>query len=37
MLDFDPLSLPEVARNSRQRCYDCKKGLIAALRAAHIS
>lgn len=34
MLDFDPLSLPEVARNSRQRCYDCKKGLIAALRAA---
>ncbi len=33
MLDFDPLSLPEVAANSRERCYGCKKGLIAALRA----
>ena len=31
-LDFDPLSLPEVSINSRERCYGCKKGLIAALR-----
>ncbi|MGE9984186.1 PP-loop family protein [Desulfovibrio sp. SGI.169] len=33
MLDFDPLALPEVARNSRERCHGCKKELIAALRA----
>lgn len=31
-VDFDPLPLPEVARNDRQRCYACKRGLVAALR-----
>ena len=34
LVDFDPLALPEVAANSRGRCYGCKKGLITALRAA---
>jgi len=29
---FDPLPLPEVAVNSRERCYACKRGLIRALR-----
>ena len=28
LVDFDPLALPEVAANSRERCYGCKKGLI---------
>lgn len=28
---FDPLSIPEVRHNSRERCYGCKKGLIAAV------
>lgn len=34
LVDFDPLALPEVAANSRERCYGCKKGLIATLRMA---
>ncbi|SCM73121.1 conserved hypothetical protein [uncultured Desulfovibrio sp.] len=34
VVDFDPLSLPEVATNSRQRCYACKTGLLAAIGAA---
>lgn len=29
----DPLPLPEVAANSRERCYACKRGLIASMRA----
>lgn len=29
---YDPLALPEVASNSRERCYACKRGLLAALR-----
>jgi uncharacterized protein len=29
---YNPLPLPEVAANSRQRCYDCKRGLIAVVR-----
>lgn len=31
---YDPLPLPEVAANSRERCYACKRALIAAMRAA---
>lgn len=31
---YDPLALPEVAANSRERCYACKRGLLAALRQA---
>lgn len=31
---YDPLALPEVAANSRERCYACKRGLLAALRRA---
>ena len=31
VVDFDPLPLPEVAANSRQRCYACKQGLLAAI------
>ena len=34
VVDFDPLSLPEVATNSRQRCYACKIGLLAAIGKA---
>ena len=34
VVDFDPLPLPEVAVNSRQRCYACKKGLLAAMAGA---
>ncbi len=34
VVDFDPLSLPEVSTNSRQRCYACKTGLLAAIGAA---
>ena len=34
LVDFDPLALPEVAANSRERCYGCKKGLITTLRMA---
>ena len=30
----DPLALPEVARNGRDRCYFCKKALFLAMRAA---
>ncbi|MBD5417934.1 MAG: PP-loop family protein [Desulfovibrio sp.] len=30
----DPLLLPEVAANSRERCYACKRALIASVRAA---
>ncbi|MDO5483454.1 MAG: PP-loop family protein [Desulfovibrionaceae bacterium] len=30
--EFDPLSLPEVAGNSRERCYACKRGLIQTLQ-----
>ena len=36
VVDFDPLSLPEVAANSRQRCYACKQGLLAAIARALI-
>ena len=32
--EYDPLALPEVAANSRQRCYHCKRGLLASLSAA---
>lgn len=28
----DPLALPEVAANSRERCYACKRALIAGMR-----
>lgn len=34
VVDFDPLSLPEVSTNSRQRCYACKMGLLAAIGLA---
>ena len=36
---FDPLALHEVGDNSPQRCYGCKTGLIALLRAelAHVA
>lgn len=34
VVDFDPLCLPEVSTNSRQRCYACKTGLLAAIGAA---
>lgn len=34
LLDFNPLLLPEAAANSRERCYACKRGLIASMRAA---
>lgn len=34
VVDFDPLSLPEVSTNSRQRCYACKTALLAAIGAA---
>lgn len=30
----DPLALPEVEANSRERCYACKRALIAGMRAA---
>ncbi|MBD5648195.1 MAG: PP-loop family protein [Desulfovibrio sp.] len=30
----DPLGLPEVAANSRERCYACKRALIGEMRAA---
>ena len=30
----DPLALPVVAANSRERCYACKRALIAGMRAA---
>lgn len=30
----DPLRLPEVRANSRERCYACKRALIAGMRAA---
>lgn len=33
LLHFNPLLLPEAAANSRERCYVCKQGLIAAMRA----
>ncbi|WP_300124111.1 ATP-dependent sacrificial sulfur transferase LarE [Desulfovibrio sp.] len=29
----DPLSLPEVAANSRERCYACKRALLGGMRA----
>ena len=34
VVDFDPLSLPEVATNSHQRCYACKIGLLSAIGKA---
>lgn len=34
LVDYNPLPAPEVAGNSRQRCYGCKRGLVAALRRA---
>lgn len=33
-VEYDPLRLPEVAGGTRERCYACKRGLIAGLRAA---
>lgn len=32
MVPFSPLGLPEVSDGSRERCYACKKALLAALR-----
>ena len=32
LVSFDPLPLPAVAENSRERCYSCKKALLKALR-----
>lgn len=32
IVPFSPLALPEVAAGSRERCYACKAGLVAALR-----
>lgn len=32
LVSFSPLALPDVADGSRERCYACKKGLVAALR-----
>ncbi|WP_291438632.1 PP-loop family protein [Desulfovibrio sp.] len=34
VVDFDPLPLPEVAANSRLRCYACKQGLLATVAEA---
>ncbi|MFT4300607.1 MAG: PP-loop family protein [Desulfovibrio sp.] len=34
VVDFNPLSLPEVSNNSQERCYACKAGLLAAIGAA---
>ncbi|MDD4702277.1 MAG: PP-loop family protein [Desulfovibrio sp.] len=34
VVDFDPLPLPHVINNSRDRCYACKTGLLAAIGAA---
>lgn len=31
-VDFDPLPLLQVAQGSRERCYACKVGLVAAMR-----
>lgn len=31
---FNPLEVPEVRENGRERCYFCKRALVAALRAA---
>lgn len=31
ILDIDPLSVPEVKSNSRERCYHCKRALFRAL------
>jgi uncharacterized protein len=32
VVPFEPLILPAVAENSRERCYSCKKALLKALR-----
>lgn len=32
VFQFNPLALPEVAANSRQRCHGCKTALFAAMR-----
>jgi len=32
VVPFDPLTLPAVAENSKERCYACKKALLKALR-----
>lgn len=34
VLRYNPLRLPEVRHNGRQRCYACKKGLLAAISHA---
>lgn len=34
LLEYDPLSLPEVSTNSRERCYACKRGLLTEMRTA---
>lgn len=33
VVDYDPLSFPAVAQTARERCYVCKKGLMAHLWA----
>ncbi len=33
-IEFDPLALPGVADNGKERCYFCKKALIAAMAEA---
>lgn len=30
---FNPLSEPDVASNSKQRCYSCKKGMLGAIQS----
>ena len=32
VISFDPLALPAVAENTRERCYFCKKALLETLR-----
>lgn len=34
MLEVDPLTLPEVAGNSRERCYHCKRAIFTAILMA---
>ncbi|MBD5642178.1 MAG: PP-loop family protein [Desulfovibrio sp.] len=33
-LEYDPLDLPEIRANSRQRCYACKKALLGQIQTA---
>lgn len=32
IVDYDPLSIPEVKQNSKDRCYHCKKGICNILK-----